>query len=135
MVETHKIPSAIIRWTLILGFVWFLWYALVPAHPITKERAYDLIAREVPLETHRSEIENWFKSKGWGNRYGYSVKDEFTVSGWYKGRPEDMKGYVACFIEDNSRTIYGSGDLVLVFYLDKDDKLIQVYCHQYTNAL
>jgi hypothetical protein len=119
-----------------IGVILFVNYLFTPTRPISREQAYDLIAREVPMGASRIEVENWIDSKGWGERCGYMAKSLGTVSeDWFKGNLDEMKGYVSCFIADNSRTIWGSGDLVLVFYLNKDGNLIQYYCHQFSNSL
>jgi hypothetical protein len=119
-----------------IAVILFVNYLFTPTRPISKEQAYALIAGEVPMGASRIEVENWIDSKGWGERCGYSAKSWGTVSeDWFQGNSDEMKGYVSCFIADNSRTIWGSGDLVLVFYLNKEGRLIQVYCHQFSNSL
>jgi hypothetical protein len=134
MSKKRKIWLAIVS-LLVLGIVWFLWCAFTPTHPISQEQAYALIAREVTLGSSKNEIEDWLRSKNWGDRCGYGVKDGFTVSSWFDGRKQDMTGYIVCLIKDNIRTYLGSGDLMLVFYLDKDDRLIQYHCHQFYNGM
>jgi hypothetical protein len=46
-----------------------------------------------------------------------------------------MAGYVCCWFFDNTRIFMGNGDLFLIFFLDKDDRLLQFYCHQVYNTL
>jgi hypothetical protein len=134
MSKKRKIWLAIVS-LLVLGIVCLVWYGFTPTHPISQEQAYALIAREVPMGSSRIEIEEWLGPKGWGNRCGYGVKDGFTVSSWFKGRKKDMTGYISCLIEDNSRIFLGNGDLFLVFYLDREDKLIQFQCKQVYNPM
>jgi hypothetical protein len=136
MVRKRKIILSILLLLALIGFIGWITYLFTPTHPISREQAYALFAREVPLGSSRIEIENWIASKNWGKRYGYYPKRKSEDDYWFKGNPEYMTGYVSCYIEDNSRKLTtGSGDLVLIFYLDKDDKLIQVYYHQYSNSL
>jgi hypothetical protein len=135
MVRKRKIILSTLLLLVLIGFIGWINYLFTPTHPISQEQAYALIAREVPLGSSKNEIEEWFGSKNWGDRCGYGVKDGLTVSSWFKGRKKDMTGYISCMINDNSRTIWGSGDLVLVFYLNKDDRLIEYYCHQFISSM
>lgn len=118
-----------------VAVILFVNYLFTPTHPITKEQAYALIAREVPVGASRIEIENWIDSKGWGNRCGYTAKSSGTDFDGVKGGLEDLAGNVGCYIEDNTRTLDSSGDLVLVFYLNKEGKMVGYYCIQYSNSM
>lgn len=134
MVKKRKIQLAICS-LLFLGIVWFLWYALVPTFPLSEQQAYALVARELPLGSSKSEIEKWMKSKGLQPKYRDRLQGMDSVSDSFKGRPEDLASYVCCWIFDNTRIFMGNGDLFLVFFFDKDDRLIQFHCHQVYNSM
>jgi hypothetical protein len=134
MSEKRKFQLAIVS-LLILGIVWFLWYTLVPTFPLSEKQAYALVARELPIGSSKSEIENWMKSKGLQPEYGDRLQSLSLESDPYKGRPEDMAGYVCCWVFDNTRIFMGNGDLFMVFFFDKDDRLLQFHCHQVYNTM
>jgi hypothetical protein len=125
----------IIAFIVLLLVTGWIKYCLTPEHPLSEKAAYAMVAREVPAGTSRSDIEHWIESKGWGASYGYRFKSLDDMSGHFKGRPEDMTGYVGVLIPDNTRIFLGNGDLLMVFYLDKDDCLIQFYGQQILNTL
>jgi hypothetical protein len=133
MSEKRKIQLAIVS-LLILGIVWFLWYTLVPTFPLSEKQAYVLVARELPIGSSKSEIENWMKSKGLQSKYRDRLPKD-SVTEMFKGQFEDMAGYVCCWVFDNTRIFMGNGDLFMVFFFDKDDRLLQFHCHQVYNTM
>ena len=107
----HRVPQAV--WWIIGAFVllgivvWlFLWIITTPKNPMTVQQVKQLIQRECPIGSPRSQV--------------LAFMDKYCTR---KFVPRDKE--VGCRIEDTARSLGVVSDIAITFYFDDSDRLVR----------
>jgi hypothetical protein len=131
----RSISTGLVLAALVVGFG-LLGFGCVgtPKNPTTAKEVEDKIRVGVPIGATRSEVEAWFKSQGIESYYEGKPKPMIpgadrpsydTVIEQSGLDPETIGGTVSGGIADTERDFMVTWSLQILFFLDKDGKLMK----------